>query len=364
MRALDDEIARHGSVSFSRFMELALYGVEGFYSGGGGAGGRRDFVTSVEVGPLFGAVLARALDRWWDELGRPSPFTVVEAGAGRGNLARAVLRAAPRCAPALRYVLVEVSAVAREHHAIGLPHVVPSQVFASPPVDDEDASIGPAEPLVTSLAELPAALIDGVVLANELLDNVPFDLLERVPDGWAEVRVTAGSGGYGELLVPAADAGLEIDSPVGCRVPRQRGAQAWLREALGIVRRGRVVAIDYAATTAELAARSDWLRTYRDNARGSDPLECPGTSDITGEVCIDQLTTVRAPSSVSTQADFLRANDIEVLVEEGRAGWARAAAAPDRQALELRSRVAEAEALLDPAGLGAFTVIQWQVPPT
>ena len=83
-------------------MEAALYDPEdGFYASGGSAGRRGDFLTAPEVGPLYGAVLARALDTWWAELGRPDPFVVVEAGAGPGTLARSVLAAAPACLPAL-----------------------------------------------------------------------------------------------------------------------------------------------------------------------------------------------------------------------------------------------------------------------
>ena len=72
-----------------RFMEAALYGEGGFFASGQGAGrAGRDFVTSPEVGSLFGACVARALDRMWHALGAPDPFLVVEAGAGNGRLAR------------------------------------------------------------------------------------------------------------------------------------------------------------------------------------------------------------------------------------------------------------------------------------
>ena len=67
-------------------MEAALYGPEGFYEReGGGAGRRGDFLTAPEVGPLFGAVLVRALDAWWDAQGRPAAFTVYDAGSGAGR---------------------------------------------------------------------------------------------------------------------------------------------------------------------------------------------------------------------------------------------------------------------------------------
>src|SRR6188508_690824 len=102
-----ERIRREGPIPYDGFVEVALYGDDGFFTRARGAGrAGRDFVTSPEVGPLFGTLVARALDRWWAELDHPDPFVVVEAGAGRGVLARDVLAAGPECAPALRYVLV------------------------------------------------------------------------------------------------------------------------------------------------------------------------------------------------------------------------------------------------------------------
>jgi len=105
---LIERIHREGPLPFDAFVEEALYGDGGFFSSGHGAGrAGADFVTSPEVGQLFGALVAQYLDRVWDDLDRPDPFVVIEAGAGRGRLAADVLAASPRCAPALRYVLVE-----------------------------------------------------------------------------------------------------------------------------------------------------------------------------------------------------------------------------------------------------------------
>jgi hypothetical protein len=100
----------------------------------------------------------------------------------------------------------------------------------------------------------------------------------------------------------------------------------------------------------------DWLRTYRGHARGGHYLTAPGEQDITADVALDQLP---APDVVGTQAQFLGRWGIAGLVDEGREAWARAAASPDLRALAMRSRAREAEALLDPAGLGAFTVAEW-----
>ena len=110
-----ERIRREGPIPFDRFVDTALYDEPGgFFARGGGAGrAGRDFVTSPEVGVLFGALVARFLDRGWSELSRPDPFVVVDAGAGRGRLASDVLRAEPDCGRALRYVLVERTAALR-----------------------------------------------------------------------------------------------------------------------------------------------------------------------------------------------------------------------------------------------------------
>jgi SAM-dependent MidA family methyltransferase len=145
----------------------------------------------------------------------------------------------------------------------------------------------------------------------------------------------------------------------------QTGAAAWLRDVLTLLDRGRVVVIDYASTTGDLAARPwrSWLRTYRAHEKGVHPLVEPGAQDITCEVALDQLGAVREPDALHSQRQFLLLHGIDELVDEGRRMWAERAHVADLAALTARSRVREAEALLDPDGLGAFTVLEWSVPP-
>ncbi len=366
-----EEIRAHGPIGFDRFMELALYHRAGFYATGGRAGRRGHFLTSPEVGPLFGAVLARAIDGWWHELGQPEPWVVVDAGAGPGTLARSVLAAEPACAGALRYVLVEASGPQRAMHGEHLDLALPSQAFMGVDETDGPPPELPAGPHVVSLAELPRVTVTGVVIANELLDNLPTRLIQRRDDGWDLVMVGLGDdeSGFVEVLVPAptqlAELGdrLAPGAPAGARLPVQERAAVWLREALATVEQGLVVVLDYADETASLASRppSEWLRTYRDHEPGGAPLEAVGEQDITCEVAIDQLARIRAPTGRSSQAELLRRHRIDDLVEEGRRTWEQRAGVGDLDALRARSRVREAEALLDPDGLGGYVVLEWVI---
>jgi SAM-dependent MidA family methyltransferase len=363
-------IADEGPLPFSAFMEAALYDAEGgFYATGGMAGRRGDFLTSPEVGPLFGAVLARALDAWWIELGRPDPFVVIEGGAGPGTLARAVALAAPQCAVALVHVLVERSPAQRALHGAHMAAWAgePDRAELERLVTRPRHGVGP---VVVSSADLPGAAAAGVVVANELLDNVPFDIVRRsgaVGVDAEELRIAVAAGGFEPVVVPVGEspattlALAALDRTVW--VPRQTRAAEWVAAAQGTLGEGRVVAIDYARTDASLSADDEmgWLRTFRGHERGGDPFDDPGTQDITSDLALDQLLRARPGATVSTQVAFLVDHGVDHLVEEGRRIWHERAHLGDLEALRGRSRVREAEALLDPDGLGGFVVLDWPV---
>ena len=288
---------------FDRYQHRCLYDPhDGFYATGRGAGRRsRDFITSPEVGPLFGAVLARCLTSWWHDSGEPASWVVCEAGAGRGTLERAV-RAATDAEVPLKYLSVE---------------------FDDDMPDRAD-----------------------VIMANELLDNLPARVVERTETGWAELWVP-------EDWHPT-EIELPVDVPVGVRLPVLGDAAAWVADARS--RAARVLAFDYGvATTAELAERV-WLRTYAEHRMAGDPFVEPGSVDITVDIAVDQLPR---PSRLETQAEFLRRWGIDELVDEGRRIWAERAHLGDLEAVRARSRVQEAAALLDPDGLGAFLSLEW-----
>jgi NADH dehydrogenase [ubiquinone] 1 alpha subcomplex assembly factor 7 len=360
-------IRREGPISFSHFMDVALYAPgAGFFATGGGAGrAGRDFLTAPEVGPLFGACVARALDGWWRDLGSPDPFVFVEAGAGRGRLAREILRAQPACLPALHYVLVERSAALRAAQAELLALEPPAGALGPylPGDDDESAAPAPGRgPIFVSLSELPAR-ISGVVFANELLDNLPFDVVESDGRRWHEVRVGLDGDRFVEVTVPAGDAAVGLPTAsAGARLPCAIGIAAWLAEVGASLRRGRVVLVDYVAPRAEVLARGGgWLRTYRAHGPGAGPLADPGSQDITADVVAEDLDAAAGRAGLVAagcveQGAWLAGLGIGDLVAEGERAWREGAHRGDLAAVAGRSRGVEAAALTDPDGLGSHRV--------
>jgi SAM-dependent MidA family methyltransferase len=327
--------AAGGAISFEQYMGLALYGEGGFYQDGGKAGRRGDFITSPEVGPLFAAVIARYLDDCWNEMGCPSSFDVVEVGAGPGTLARGIFDAQPQCLSAMKYVAVEISAAQRALH--------PS--------------------FVESVDVFPDRIIQGVVLANELLDNLPFKLF--VFDGeWMEAFVGLGDGGKFVEVLRAVDDIPDVlpkTAPLGSRAPIQTAASQWLLNVSQKISKGKVLVFDYCSqSTSEIVVTPwrEWLRTYKDHERGFHYLIEPGSQDITTQVMIDQMMKAVPGLSVASQAEWLRTWEIGDLVAEGSRYWEEHKSAPDIAAIKMRSRINESHALTDRDGLGAFSVLE------
>ena len=329
--------AAGGAIPFEQFMSLALYGEGGFYQTGGKAGRRGDFITSPEVGPLFAAVIARYLDDCWIELGRPHTFDVVEVGAGPGTLARGVFDAKPECLVAMKYTAVEISASQRELHP----------------------------DFVESVEVFPEREINGVVLANELLDNLPFRLF--VFDGkWKEAFVAVGDGDkFVEVLKDVAEipSVLPQTASLGARAPIQSAALDWLDMVSARLGRGRILVFDYcSALTSDIAASPwrEWLRTYKDHGRGEHYLANPGSQDITVQVMLDQLSNVLSGLSATSQAEWLQTWGIDELVSEGNQYWEIHKTAPDVAAMKMRSRQIEAATLLDGSGFSKFSSMEWR----
>lgn len=336
-RLVREQIHREGPMEYREVVELALYHPEhGFYTASGHAGRRGDFITSPEIGPLFGHVVANALDEEWDRLGQPNEFVVIDWGAGPGTLLRSIARAEPRCIAALRRVAVERSPSQREKH---------------------DSSHESVETLdVDMFVDRP-----GVVIANELLDNLAFTPVRRTRAGYVRelVDIDPESGSLIVIDGPLIDAAIDdMLSGEPERAVWQPEAAQWLNQACGTLRAGRVICFDY----GRLHSGDVEIRTYESHGEAGHPLEALGTKDITVDVDFFQLQkAVKAADKAITQAEWLRDHGIHELVEDGRQRWRETKMTGSLEAMWARSRVRESEALLDPAGLGGFTTAEWTI---
>lgn len=335
------EIAAAGPLPFERFMAVALYGEGGFFTADVLRSARAgDFLTSPEVSPAFGEALAVLVRSERERVGEP--FALVEVGAGSGSLLVPLLAAEPCPAWA-----VEASPAARR----ALAGIV-----------GEDRVAG-------SLDDIPGPL-RGVVLANELLDNLPMAMAQLTPHGWRERWV--GADGDRLCLVdapvrPGVRDWLDRfagDVEPGGWVEVQLAAGRWLGGALARLEAGAIVVIDYGDTAENLVPRraDGTLRTYRSHHLGPHPLDEPGEVDITADVNFTALEAVAREAGASVelrrQDDVLASLGLRERISGLRRDELAAARAGDEvERLRLRSVRSDMEALLHPRGLGDFKVL-------
>ncbi len=291
-----EQIHAGGPLTAAAFIDLALYHPEfGYYSRAGRRSGRGgDFFTSVDVGLLFGELLAVQIAECFDYLRDPQgPLDLVEAGAGDGRLARDILSTLERERPDL-YARIRV------HLAERSPEATQAQVETLGPhaqrLRREDGS-GPS-----NRASLPDGIV-GIVYGNELMDAFPVHIVVMRESGLREIFVGEKGGALVEIegapSTPALQAYLDragITLEPGGRAEINLAADDWIDAAARKIDRGFLLLIDYGHEAAELYSGSHATGTlmtfssHRVLARAADWLHEPGERDITSHV---DLTMVR-----------------------------------------------------------------------
>lgn len=239
---LRDEIRRGGPVPFSRFMEVALYHPGcGYYTSPVDPFGKAgDFYTAEQVQPVFGTLIAAYLRQLRAELGDPGDFTVVELGAGRGEMTE----------------------------AMGEFHYIPVDI---------------------GRGQLPERFA-GVVFSNEFFDALPVDVYTRIGGEWIERRVDWRDGRFVWTGAGRANGDAECylleygppDAEEGTVVEVNLAAISSIAQVGRALERGFVLTIDYGYTTRELVRfPRGTLMSYRRHRALDDVLEEPGSRDIT-----------------------------------------------------------------------------------
>ena len=337
-------IEQSGPMPFEAFMEHALYDADDGFFGSGELKSVKagDFLTSPEVSPMFGEAIGRLVESEIERIG--GPFRFVEVAAGSGSLLRPLIASLDRDLDAWA---VEVAPAART----ALSEILP-----------------PAR-VVGSFDRVPAPF-RGVIVANELIDNLPMAIAQRVGGEWRERWVGADGG---DLALIDADPRPEVSDwldrfagpvPDGGMVEVQLAAGDWLRSAMSMVVAGSIVLFDYGDTTENLLPRRQdgTLRTYRSHHLGPHPLDEPGATDITADVNFTALEAVALEAGweakIWRQDDYLAALGLRDRISAMRhEELALARSGDEMQRLKVRTLRTEAETLMNPRGLGDFRVL-------
>jgi SAM-dependent MidA family methyltransferase len=301
-----DNLRRTGPIPFERYMQLCLYHPEfGYYmQGRERTGVEGDYFTSSDLHPIFARLLARQAAEMWEQMGRPTKFTWVEMGAGRGWFARDFLHWAAKAfadfRAALNYVAVEPSPRQRE------------RVLER--CGDERLRV------IASLEELEP--VTGCFFSNELVDAFPVSVVTRAGGRLKEVYVMAEGGKLQEKL------GSISDSTVVAEVARYANqleeghrtevcltAARWIRSVAEKLARGFVITIDYGDLAGRLDTRKrprGTLLAYHHHKTSEDFFSAPGEQDLTAHVNFSALMDAGRESGLNftgltTQERFLMA---------------------------------------------------------
>ena len=327
MSLLREQIVRDGPLPFTDFMATALYQPTlGYYARETRQIGRAgDFFTSVSVGPLFGELLARRFLREWDESGAPSRWRILECGAHDGTLAGDILAALaqlnPQAFTALEYAISEPLAIlqAAQRHAL--------------------AAYSGTTRFIASPTELLAEPLPGVVFGNELLDALPFHVVEWRAGTWLECRVTTDSEDQFvwqnhpicEPSLLAALAPLGTDFTEGYRTEVRSDLQNFLEPLSRCLSSGLMLWPDYGFARPEYyhpARTKGTLRTFCQHRAAENPLARPGELDITAHVDFTAVAEVAislgaCPSTFASQGAWLTAQAHDwLLAQEGNPDFA------------------------------------------
>jgi SAM-dependent MidA family methyltransferase len=261
-------------------MTAALYDpADGYYARPAGQVGRGgDFFTSVSTGPRFGQLLARHIAAWHRETGSPDRWRIVECGANDGALAADIL-AALGSSPGLEYAIVEP-----------LPRIAAAQRERLP-----------AARIVAAPDELATDPLPSFVLGNEVIDALPFHVIESDGRGWHLRGVTLSPDGRFDWTdlgeTPAALVAGIPTRPAGYRTEVRDNLPAFLAPLAAGMKGGRMLWLDYGLERDDYYHESrttGTLRTFSRHRAAEDPLESPGEIDITAHVDFTALASALA----------------------------------------------------------------------
>lgn len=366
-------------ITFAEYMDLVLYHPEqGYYATGAvNIGSEGDFFTSPHLGNDFGELLAEQFAEIWDILGQPTPFTLIEMGAGQGLLAADVLHYLhdqhSDCYESLEYIIVEKAAglIAQQQ-----------QLLKKIPILDK---LQPLPIRWCSLAEIPENSIIGCCFSNELVDALPVHQVVLEQGKLQEIYVATSTNivdneiDFVEIIDTLSTSqitayfdivGINLMSgayPEGYRSEVNLAALDWLNSIANRLQRGFLLTIDYGYSAERYyqpARHQGTLQCYWRHQHHDNPYLYIGHQDITAHVDFTALERQGELSGLqkvgfTQQGLFLMAlglgDRISTLsYRDSDRGQTNAAAQDVMNIMQRRDALHQ---LINPMGLGGFGVL-------
>ena len=279
--------SKQSRISFAEYQNIVLYNPDYGYYGSGTVdiGSKGDFFTSSSLGADFGNLLAIQLSEFWNKLGKPEDFSIVEMGAGNGNLAHDILSywksANHEILPNLNYIIIEKSL-----------HLIRQQ---------QERLSGFKNLNITwkDWSDIPDNSIVGCCFSNELFDAFPVHRITVKGDKIQEIYLTIKDGNLQEIIDNPSTAkindyfqlvGMELNNkhhPQNYRTEVNLAALDYLRTINCKLRQGYILTIDYGYPAQKYyhPQRSQGtLQCYYKHRRHDNPYLNLGYQDITTHI--------------------------------------------------------------------------------
>ena len=313
---------RDGWISFEEFIDFVMYkpGL-GYYSAGAEKIGHSgDFTTAPEISKLFGMALAHQMTPILDHYQSPS---IIEIGAGTGKLAFDIMTQLNDYQVNFdRYYILELSADLKQRQQSMLSHL-PTKTLNK----------------IVWLDSIPMDSIDGVIIANEVIDALPFTRFKSQNGQVYELGISVEDNQLieqprlaDEILSNTVDSiakeiGMTFQDGYTSEIRINFGS--WFRTIESMLSSGSIFFVDYGYARQEYydeeRTNGSMICHYR-NVAHEDPLSNLGIQDISASVDFSQLADVALQRNIevgffTSQADFLINAEIlgviESVIDEG-----------------------------------------------
>jgi SAM-dependent MidA family methyltransferase len=346
-------------ITFAEYMEMCLYDPEfGYYNSDTiNIGNQGDFFTSASVSTDLGELLAKQLMQFWQILDQPSPFQLVEMGAGDGKLAKAILDYIAQEYPdfylVIEYIIIEKSAQLKQKQQQLLNKFIQSKFNLN----------------WYNWDDITDNSLVGCLFSNELVDAFPVHLVYLKNEYLQERYVTIKDNKL--LEVTAEISSQQISKyfdlinininpdiyPPNYKTEVNLEAFSWLKQIANKLKQGYLLTIDYGYTAEKYyhPQRSQGtLKCYYQHRHHHNPYVNIGYQDLTTHVNFTALTQYGellglTPLAFTQQALFL--------MSLGLGDRLNALSDDNMSMSSIWQRRNQLHQLINPEGLGNFGVL-------